>query len=38
VVTVSEGIFELIATGKFYLEEPAEYTGELVTGPYEFAP
>ena len=38
VVAVSEGTFELVATGKFYLEEPAQYTGELVVGPYKFAP
>jgi hypothetical protein len=38
VVAVSEGTFELVAAGKFYPEEPPEYTGELVTGPYEFAP
>ncbi len=38
VVAVCEGTFELVAAGKFYPEEPAEYTGELVTGPYEFAP
>jgi hypothetical protein len=38
VVAVSEGAFELVAAGKFYPEEPPEYTGELVAGPYEFAP
>jgi len=38
VVAVCEGIFELIAAGMFYLQEPAEYTGELVAGPYEFTP
>ena len=38
VVAVSEGTFELVAAGKFSPEKPAEYTGELVAGPYEFAP
>jgi len=38
VAAVSEGTFELVAAGMFYLQEPAEYTGKLVAGPYEFTP
>lgn len=38
VAAMSEGTFEFVAVGKFNLEEPARYAGELVVGPYEFTP
>lgn len=38
VAAASEGTFEFVAVGRFDLEEPPEYAGEMCTGPYEFAP
>ena len=38
VAAMCEGTVEFVVAGEFYLKEPAKYAGELVVGPYEFAP